>query len=186
MHILLFAPRMAPLMHIHTYVNKTSEEGWANRGSVSTASSVGPILQELALAERQQHIHASVGHVLGEDNNMADAVVSLTHLPDWKFLSQFCSHFQQSKLWRLLPLTSDYKRQLTTMLLNKQSPRVFWPPSSRKTPPPGTNGDASAASRKYPPTSRTLRTPLPSSKFSPSVSNPDFCLCKGKISRSDR
>ena len=81
-HILIFAPRMAPLEHIHTYVDNMSAQGWANRGSVSTASSVVPMLRELALAARRQHIHASVGRVLGEDNEMADAALRLTHLPD--------------------------------------------------------------------------------------------------------
>ena len=45
MQILLFSPRMAPLEHIHTYVNNTAVQGWANRGSISTASSVGAILR---------------------------------------------------------------------------------------------------------------------------------------------
>ena len=49
MQILLFAPRMAPLAHIHTYANNVVTQVWANRGSVSTASSVVPILRELAL-----------------------------------------------------------------------------------------------------------------------------------------
>ena len=45
MEILLFAPGMSPLTHIHTYVDNMTAQIWANRGSVSTASSVGPILQ---------------------------------------------------------------------------------------------------------------------------------------------
>ena len=45
MHILLFAPRMAPLAHIHIYVDKTAAQGWENRVSVITASPVGPILR---------------------------------------------------------------------------------------------------------------------------------------------
>ena len=44
MQILIFVPSMAPLAHIHTYVDKTAAQGWANRGSVSTASSVVLIL----------------------------------------------------------------------------------------------------------------------------------------------
>ena len=44
MQILIFAPRIATLAHIHTYVNNTEAKGWANRGRVSTASSVGPML----------------------------------------------------------------------------------------------------------------------------------------------
>ena len=49
MQILLFATRVVPLAHIHTYVDNTAAQGWAKRVSVSTASSVGPMLREIAL-----------------------------------------------------------------------------------------------------------------------------------------
>ena len=186
MQILLFVPRMGPLAHIHTYVNNTAEQGLANRGNVSTASSIGPMLRELALAARRQHIHVSVGRIPGKDNKMAESAPRLTHLPYRKFISHFRSHFPQNKPWRLLPLPSDYKRQLTTMLLNKQSPRVSRPPSSIKTLLPGANGGASAAGCKSPQTSKTLRIPFPFSIFFPSASVPDFCPRKGNPSRSDR
>ena len=93
MQLLIFSPRMAPLAHIHTYINNTAAQGWDNRGSVSIASSVGTILWELSLVDRRQHIHASVVRVPGEDNKMADAASRITHLPDRKFLSHFCTHF---------------------------------------------------------------------------------------------
>ena len=128
MHLLIFSPRMPSLAHIHMYVNKTVAQGWANRGSVSTASSVGPILRELSLAARRQHIHDSVGRVLGEDNNMADAASRITHLLDRQFISPFRTHFPNSKPWRLIYLTSGYKRKLTTMLRNKKPPRGSMPP----------------------------------------------------------
>ena len=66
MHLLLFASRMETLAHIHTYVDNMAAQGWANRGSARTASSVGPILREISLVERRQHIHASIGCVPGE------------------------------------------------------------------------------------------------------------------------
>ena len=119
MHILLFAPKMAPLAHIHIYVDNRVAQGWSNRVSVGIASFVGPILMGLDLAARRQHIHASVGRVPREENKMADSVSRLTHLSDRKFLSHFRSHFLHSKPWHLPPLSSNYKRQLTTMLLNK-------------------------------------------------------------------
>ena len=120
MQLLSFAPRMAPLAHIHTYVNNTVAQVWANRGSFSTASSVGPILWELYLATRRKHIHTSIGCVPGEDNNMADAASRLTHLPDRKFISHFSTHFPQRKPWRLPPLPSACRRKITTMLHNKK------------------------------------------------------------------
>ena len=96
---------------------------------------------------------------------MADAVSRLTHLLDRKFIYHFCTHFPQSKNWRLLPLLSGCKQQLTTVLHNKQSLRGSLQPSSIQTQPPGTNGIASASGFKSPLTSNTLRTPFPSSKF---------------------
>ena len=114
---------------------------------------------------------------------MADAASRLTHLPDQQFFSHLCTHFPQSKPWSLLSLPSGYKQQLTNMLHNKQSPRGSLQTFSIQTPPPGTNGSASAADCKSPPTSITLRTPFPSSKFSPSMSVPAFCFCKVNLSR---
>ena len=43
-HLHLFAPRMAPLEHISTGVDNTAAESWARRGSVSTATAIGPLL----------------------------------------------------------------------------------------------------------------------------------------------
>ena len=40
MQLLIFSLRMVPLAHIHTYINNTASQGWDNRSSVSTASSV--------------------------------------------------------------------------------------------------------------------------------------------------
>ena len=98
--------RMSHLAHIHTYIDKTSAQGWANRGSVSTASSARLILQEISLASRRQQIHASDRRVPGEDNKMVDAVSRLTCLQDRHFLFHLCTHFPQSKPWFLLPLSS--------------------------------------------------------------------------------
>ena len=65
MQILIFAPRMALLAHIHTYIDNTAAQGWSNRVSVSTSSSVRPVLWELSLEARRQHIHTSIGRVPG-------------------------------------------------------------------------------------------------------------------------
>ena len=166
MQILIFAPRVAPLAYIHTYANRKAERGWSNRGSISTASPAGPILKEISFTVRRQHIHASVGSMPGEDNMMADAVWRLTHLPDRQFLSHFRTHLQQSKPWSLPPLPSVCRRQITTMLHNKKSPRASNLPYSRRTTPTGTNSGASAAGSKLPPTLKALNNPLYSSKSS--------------------
>ena len=93
MNLLIFSPRMAPLDHIHTYINNMASQRWANRVSVITASSIGPILWEMSFVDRRQQTHTSVGRVPGEDNKMADVVSQLTHLPDRRFFSHFCTHF---------------------------------------------------------------------------------------------
>ena len=185
MQILLFAPRMAPLAHIHMYIDNTAAYGWANRDSVGTASSVKPILREPSLAAMRHHIHASIGRILGEDNKIVDAASRLIHLPDQKFISHFCTHFLESKPWRLLPLPPGCKHQLTIMLHNKKSTRSSLPPCSKNIPPHGANGGASAAGSKSPPTLRTLRTPFPSSRFSTSAYVLAFYPHKGSLSRSN-
>ena len=80
MKLLIFAPKMAPLVHIHTYVDNTVAQRCYNIGSVSTASSVEPILWELSFAARRQHIYDFLRRVPGEDNKMAYTASWLTNL----------------------------------------------------------------------------------------------------------
>ena len=145
MQLLIFNPMMDPLVQIHTYVINTEAQGWANMGSVSTASSVSQIMWDMYLEDWRQHIHDSVGRAPGEDNKMSEPASRLTHLPYQKCIYHFCTHFPQSKTWRLPPLSSVCRQNITTMLHNKQSPRVYPQPSSRKAPLPGANGGTSAA-----------------------------------------
>ena len=49
---------------------------------------------------------------------MADVASRLTHLSDRQFLSQCHTHFPQSKPWRLLPLTSGCKHQITAVIVS--------------------------------------------------------------------
>ena len=93
MQLLLFAPRISPLAHIHAHVDNTASQGWSNRVRVNTASAVGIIMQDIFFVARIQHIHASVGRVPVEENNMADTASRLTHLTNRKFLSHFRTYF---------------------------------------------------------------------------------------------
>ena len=117
---------------------------------------------------------------------MADAASGLTHLPDRKFLSHFCTHFPQRKHCRLPPLPFACRRQITTIPHTKQPPRVSPQPSSRRTPPPGSNGGASADGCKLPPILKALKTPLLSSIFFLSAYVMAFCPRKGNLSRSNQ
>ena len=100
----LFTPKMAPLAHIRTTVDNTAAQGWDNRGSVSSATAVGPILRDLALLKRTHKIYSSVKRIAGVDNNMDDAASRLTHLTDNMFLRHFFLTFPQRKPWRMITL----------------------------------------------------------------------------------
>ena len=183
--ILVFAPRMAPLAHIRTYVDDTAAQVWANRASVSIAPAVGPILHDLVMAARCQHIHTSVGCVPREDNEMADATSRLTHIPVRLFLSHLKMHFSQSKYWCVLPLPPARRKQLTTMLHSKRSTKVFLQRSSKRRPPPGANGGAYAAGYTSPPISKASNTPSLYFIFLKSAYVPTFCLQQVTPTRND-
>ena len=116
---------------------------------------------------------------------MADAASRLIQLQDRKLLSHFLTHFPQSKPWRLPPLSSAYRRNRTTILHNKQSPRGSHIMSSINAPLPGTNGGNPEAGCKLSPNSKTFNTPFPFSIFYPSAYVPAFCPRKGNLSRRD-
>ena len=116
---------------------------------------------------------------------MVDAASRLTHLPDRKFLSHFRTNFQKSKPWRLITLPSAYRRHLTTMINNKESPIFYLQPCSRSKPQPGANGSASAAVWKSRLVLKALNNQFLSSRFLPCVSVMAFCTRKGKSSISD-
>ena len=80
----------------------------------------------------------------------------------------------------MLPLLSNYKRHLTSMLLNKQSTRGSQTPSSRKMLLPSANLGASAVGSKSPKTSKTMRNLFPSSNFSPSAFVPGIMSMQGQ------
>ena len=104
-HLHLFAPRMAPLENISTGVDNTAAESWARRGSVSTATAIGPLLQEAAWITCQAKIHASIKRIPRVENIEADAASRLTHLPVHDFLKSFNTFILQPTPWRLsLPL----------------------------------------------------------------------------------
>ena len=94
-HLHLFAPKMAPLKYIRTLVDNTASEGWARRGSISSATDVGPLIREAAWITRQMHIHTSVKWITGLDNKEADANSRLAHLTVHNFLEHFRSTFPQ-------------------------------------------------------------------------------------------
>ena len=82
----LFAHNMQPLDQIRTAVDNTVTQGWANRGSVSSYTVVGTILQDLNFLTRTHQIYASVRRIVGTDNIMSDASSRLNHLPEQMFL----------------------------------------------------------------------------------------------------
>ena len=105
-HIHLLSPHVVPLSHICTVAYNTAAQFWDNRGRVKTLSSVGPILQEIALLACQWHLYTSIERVRGEGKNMADAASCITHLLYRLLLRHFNLALVQQKPWRLTPLPS--------------------------------------------------------------------------------
>ena len=100
-HLHLFSPHMKPLEHIITGVDSTAAESWDRRGSVSTATAIGPLPREAAWITRQANIHASIMRIPGVENIEADAASQLTHVLVHAFLKSFNTSFPQPTPWRL-------------------------------------------------------------------------------------
>ena len=91
----------------HPHPNKgenTAAFNWSKRFSISTASSVGPILRNISLLTFRFQVHSSTYYIPGDDNTMADAAYRLTHLTESTLIKKLLSTFLQPTLWRLLPL----------------------------------------------------------------------------------
>ena len=67
---------------LQKYFDNTAAQGWANRSSISTATEVGLILQNLIIEARKHHIHASTGCVADKDKKMSDSASWMAHLSD--------------------------------------------------------------------------------------------------------
>ena len=134
LQILLCFKLMAPLENIRTYVDNMAAQGWATCGSVSTATAVVHILQELFLVARQRNISSSILLIAGEEKNMADTASRLTHFSDGLFLSHLQRNFPQKNIWRILQLLPDCRCHMTSMLTRKISPKVSTWQFTRRTP----------------------------------------------------
>ena len=153
---------MATLEHIYTGVDNTSAESWARRGSVSTATAIGPLLQEAAWITRQAKIHASINRIPGVENIEADAASRLTHLPVHAFLKSFNTSFPQPTPWRLSLLPFGVTPRLYTMLITKQSPKTSPLQDCSKTTQHGNSGTPSAHGCTSHTTSKMSATKSPS------------------------
>ena len=157
----LFAPRMAPLEHISTRVDNTAAESWARRGSVSTATAIGPLLRESDWITRQAKIHASIKRIPGVENIEADAASRLTHLQVHAFLKSFNTSFPHPMPWRLSLLPSGVTPRLHTMLITKQSPKSSPLRDYARTKQRGNSGTPSAHCCIFQTTSKTSKTRSP-------------------------
>ena len=129
---------------MRTAVDNTEAQGWDNRGSVSLATAVHPIIRELTLLTRIHNIYSSVRWIAGANNTMTDAASRLTHITDMMFLQHFSLTFLQKNRWRLITLPLGYRRRLTSMLHRKRCCIDFQSPSSKNTPLPVANGASSS------------------------------------------
>ena len=165
-HLHLFAPHMSPLKHISTGVDNTAAEIWARRGSVSTFTSIGPLLQEAAWITCQAEVHASIKRIPRVKNIEADAASRLTHLPVHAFLKSFNTSFPQPTPWHLSLLPSGVTPRLHTMLLTKQSPKAYPLRDYARTAHHGHSGTPSAHGCRFQTTSKTSKKRSPSYRSS--------------------
>ena len=157
---------MAPLKQISTGVDNTAAESWARRGSVSTATAIGPLLREAAWITLQAKIHASIKRIPGVENIEADVASRLTHLPVHALLKSFNTSFPQPTPWRMSLLTSGVTPRLHTMLLTKQSPKASPLQNCAKTTHFGNSGTPSAHGCTSHTTSKISATRSPSYRSS--------------------
>ena len=157
-HLQLFAPRMNPLEQITTGVENTATESWALCRSVSTATAIGPLLQEAAWITRQSKIHASITRIPGVEKIEADAALRLTHLPVHAFLKYFNTSFPQPTPWLLSLLPSRGTPRLHIMLLTKLSPKASPIRDYARTTHRGNSGTPSAHGCTFSTTSKASRT----------------------------
>ena len=75
------------------FVDRMVSQGWATRGTVSTAYTARPLLREIATIIHKQHIHSSIYRVDGEDKTMVDIPSRITHLSDRIFLHHLKTSF---------------------------------------------------------------------------------------------
>ena len=107
-------------------VGNTEAEGWKNWGSVSTNKAVGPLLNEIYILNWHLHVHSFICHTSKEENFMAGSNSRLIHLLESTLLANLCFHFPHTTLWRLIPLPSKCRQNLTSMMHAKKYPKVFF------------------------------------------------------------
>ena len=76
-----FAKQIPPLEYIHIEVENIVSQGWDNQVSMITVSVVGHLLREIDLIKWRHGVHAYIGHIKGEEKNMADAAFRKTNFP---------------------------------------------------------------------------------------------------------
>ena len=146
-------------------MDNTAAESWARRGSVSTATAIGPLLQEAAWITRQAKIHASIKRIPGVEKIEADAASRLAHLPVHAFLKSFNTYFPQLTPWGLSLLPFGVTPRLHMMLLTKQSPKASPLQDCAKITQRGNSETPSAHGRTSHTTSKILATRSPSYRY---------------------
>ena len=158
-HLHILALKTVPLEHIHTLINNTATEGWAQRDSISSATAVGPLLREVLWIMQQAHIHMSVERITRLDNKEADTFYRLTHFPVQNFLQHLRFNFPNPSAWILCLLMSAARQRLYIILHMQLSSKASPLPISTRTPNHGANETYSDNGSKSHPTSTISSTP---------------------------
>ena len=117
-HLHISVPLMVPLEHT-TKVDNAAAKSWASRGSVDSATSVGPLLIEDAWIYWQTQTHASVPRIAVVKNHDADAASRLKYLTVAEFARHFNETSPQQEPWRLCLLPCAAKHHMLTILHTK-------------------------------------------------------------------
>ena len=133
-------------------------EIWACRGSVISATTVGPLLHEAAWITCRAYIHASIYRIPGDENLEADAASCLTYLLATALLQHLCSTFPYPTPWRLSLIPPTVTPWLHKIMLTKQSPRDCTIQDSAITTLHGSSGTPSMHGCTYPQTSKASVT----------------------------
>ena len=124
---------MQPLAQIRTVVENTLEQIWVNRGCVRSSTAFVTILWDITFLIYRSHIYTYIEIVKVTEKPTEDAMSQQTNLSDRLLLQHLNLILSPNNPFRLLPLPSEFRRQMTSKLHSKRSHKVFLTHSTGKT-----------------------------------------------------
>ena len=125
----------------------------------------GNLLSQQEFILRDYTIMGSVTFLPGDDNKMEDATFSRWDIPYTHLLAFFDLHLTHHHSWKLCPILSEVRQNITTALRNGRNTKGSVQVGTKPAPPPGGNGWTSAHGLLLTQTSPGYLTPSHISKF---------------------